>query len=155
VPVMARMKPCFACCHPYPCMTAHGRASTATGASSRASSVRIIGGWFLSARLVWGAWLGNHGVAMSVNRICGASERRHVRRHRCPPTNATLTVPDWVASATVPVPEDEVEDADEAFVPLPSSGRVYIGQRRVRLGDATPGGRLRFDALVRYVQDVA
>jgi acyl-ACP thioesterase len=45
--------------------------------------------------------------------------------------------------------------ADEPFVPLPATGRVYQGQRRVRLGDASPGGRLRFDALVRYLQDVA
>ena len=29
------------------------------------------------------------------------------------------------------------------------------GSARVRLGDASPGGRLRFDALVRYLQDVA
>ena len=42
-----------------------------------------------------------------------------------------------------------------AFVPVPAAGRVYQGQRRVRLGDASPGGRLRFDALVRYLQDVA
>lgn len=52
----------------------------------------------------------------------------------------------------MPVPRDE---AAEGFVSLPSTGRVYVGQRRVRLGDATPAGRLRFDALVRYVQDVA
>jgi acyl-ACP thioesterase len=38
---------------------------------------------------------------------------------------------------------------------VPAAGRVYQGQRRVRLGDASPGGRLRFDALVRYLQDVA
>ena len=44
---------------------------------------------------------------------------------------------------------------DEAFVPVSAAGRVYQGQRRVRLGDASPGGRLRFDALVRYLQDVA
>ena len=45
--------------------------------------------------------------------------------------------------------------ADKTFVPVPAVGRVYHGQRRVRLGDASPGGRLRFDALVRYLQDVA
>jgi len=46
--------------------------------------------------------------------------------------------------------------ADEpSFVPRPTTGRVYVGERRVRLGDATPSGRLRFDALVRYLQDVA
>jgi acyl-ACP thioesterase len=41
------------------------------------------------------------------------------------------------------------------LVPLPDVGRVHRGRRRVRLGDASPGGRLRFDALVRYLQDVA
>jgi acyl-ACP thioesterase len=43
----------------------------------------------------------------------------------------------------------------DSFVPRPAVGRVYEGRRRVRLGDATPAGRLRFDALVRYLQDVA
>ena len=42
------------------------------------------------------------------------------------------------------------------LVPVPAVGRVaHGGRRRVRLGDASPGGRLRFDALVRYLQDVA
>jgi acyl-ACP thioesterase len=41
------------------------------------------------------------------------------------------------------------------LVPVPAVGRVHRGRRRVRLGDASPGGRLRFDALVRYLQDVA
>jgi len=45
--------------------------------------------------------------------------------------------------------------ADRSFVPLPASGRLFTAERRVRLGDATPGGRLRLDALVRYLQDVA
>lgn len=44
---------------------------------------------------------------------------------------------------------------DVELVPLPASGRVFTGVRRVRLGDASPGGRLRFDALVRYLQDVS
>jgi acyl-ACP thioesterase len=43
----------------------------------------------------------------------------------------------------------------DGFVPVPVVGRVYQGRRRVRLGDASPAGRLRFDALVRYLQDVA
>ena len=34
-------------------------------------------------------------------------------------------------------------------------GRVFTGRRRVRTGDASPGGRLRFDALARYLQDVS
>jgi acyl-ACP thioesterase len=44
---------------------------------------------------------------------------------------------------------------DPVTVPLPAPGRIYTGQRRVRLGDASPGGRLRFDALARYLQDVS
>ena len=43
----------------------------------------------------------------------------------------------------------------EALVPEPASGRVYRGERRVRLGDADPTGRLRFDACARYLHDVS
>ncbi|HEY1734060.1 MAG TPA: acyl-ACP thioesterase domain-containing protein, partial [Acidimicrobiales bacterium] len=39
--------------------------------------------------------------------------------------------------------------------PLPGRGRVFTAGRRVRLGDALPSGRLRLDALARYLQDVA
>ena len=35
------------------------------------------------------------------------------------------------------------------------AGRSYTARRRVRLGDATPNGRLRLDAVARYLQDVA
>jgi acyl-ACP thioesterase len=45
--------------------------------------------------------------------------------------------------------------AAPVLVPVPTVGRVYVATRRARLGDATPGGRLRLDALVRYLQDVA
>jgi acyl-ACP thioesterase len=41
------------------------------------------------------------------------------------------------------------------MVPLPDTGRVFTGQRRVRLGDVDPSGRLRLDALTRYTQDVS
>lgn len=41
------------------------------------------------------------------------------------------------------------------FVPLPARGRRFTHERRVRLGDVTASGRLRLDALVRYLQDVA
>jgi acyl-ACP thioesterase len=34
-------------------------------------------------------------------------------------------------------------------------GRVYTGRRRVRVGDASIGGRLRLDALACYLQDVS
>ncbi len=37
----------------------------------------------------------------------------------------------------------------------PSATRSYTGHRRVRLGDADSTGRLRFDALTRYTQDVS
>ena len=40
-------------------------------------------------------------------------------------------------------------------MPVPDRGRVFRARRRVRLGDADPSGRLRLDALARYVQDVA
>src|SRR3954464_4753129 len=45
--------------------------------------------------------------------------------------------------------------ADPLALPPPARGRVYRGGRRVRLGDASPGGRLRLDALARYLQDVS
>lgn len=40
-------------------------------------------------------------------------------------------------------------------MPDPSSGRVFGGSRVVRATDVTPAGRLRLDALTRYLQDVA
>jgi acyl-ACP thioesterase len=41
------------------------------------------------------------------------------------------------------------------FVGLPSRGRVFRVGRRVHLGDVDAAGRLRFEALARYLQDVA
>ncbi|MFP4513301.1 MAG: acyl-[acyl-carrier-protein] thioesterase [Acidimicrobiales bacterium] len=46
-------------------------------------------------------------------------------------------------------------DADDQVVPLPASGRIFSHRRRVRLGDVSPNGRLRLDALARFVQDVS
>jgi acyl-ACP thioesterase len=46
-----------------------------------------------------------------------------------------------------------VLDAD--LVALPAKGRVFARRRRVRLGDVSPGGRLRLDAFARYLQDVS
>lgn len=40
------------------------------------------------------------------------------------------------------------------LVPRPPSGRVFETTRRVRVADADPGGRLRLDAVARFVQDV-
>jgi acyl-ACP thioesterase len=41
------------------------------------------------------------------------------------------------------------------LVTPPSSGRVHHGSAVVRLGDSSPGGRARLDALARLLQDVA
>lgn len=41
------------------------------------------------------------------------------------------------------------------MVPVPETGRRHTGRRRVRWGDADRHGRLRLDALARYLQDVA
>jgi acyl-ACP thioesterase len=41
------------------------------------------------------------------------------------------------------------------FVRLPQNGRRFTHERKVRLGDVTTSGRLRLDALARYLQDVA
>jgi acyl-ACP thioesterase len=45
---------------------------------------------------------------------------------------------------------------DLGLVPRPRSGRVFEGSARpVRLGDVRPSGRLRLDAVARYLQDVS
>jgi acyl-ACP thioesterase len=41
------------------------------------------------------------------------------------------------------------------LVPLPASGRTFTVERRVRWGDTDTTGRLRLDALARFLQDVA
>jgi len=41
------------------------------------------------------------------------------------------------------------------MVGLPAAGRTFTGSRRVRLGDCSPGGRLRLDAAARYLQDLS
>ncbi len=41
------------------------------------------------------------------------------------------------------------------WVPRPTRGRLVTVGRRVQLGDAGPSGRLRPDAVVRFLQDVA
>ncbi len=47
--------------------------------------------------------------------------------------------------------------ADDGAPLLPElpEGRVFVGRRKVRLGDVDPDGRLRFDGLTRYTQDVS
>lgn len=46
-------------------------------------------------------------------------------------------------------------DPDDGCVAPRGVGRTYTGRRRVRLGDVSPNGRLRLDALARFVQDVS
>lgn len=41
------------------------------------------------------------------------------------------------------------------FVDRPTFGRVFTGARPVRLGDVDARARLRFDAIARYLQDIA
>ncbi len=50
-----------------------------------------------------------------------------------------------------------VEDTgDQRFMAaVPVVGRTYSAQRLVRLGDVDAGGRLRLDAVARYLQDIA
>jgi len=48
-----------------------------------------------------------------------------------------------------------VEPGLRSLVPRPDGGRVFVGERRVRLSDADSLGRLRLDAVARYLQDVA
>lgn len=47
------------------------------------------------------------------------------------------------------------QHASLEFPPRPANGRVFTAARRVRLGDVSPRGRLRLDACVRYLQDIA
>jgi acyl-ACP thioesterase len=43
----------------------------------------------------------------------------------------------------------------DALVPIPASGRTFASRRRVRLSDMDVRGRLRLDAVARYLQDIA
>jgi acyl-ACP thioesterase len=47
------------------------------------------------------------------------------------------------------------EPGADRLVPPPTTGRVHRSSRRTRIGDVSPEGRTRFDALARYLQDVA
>jgi acyl-ACP thioesterase len=46
-------------------------------------------------------------------------------------------------------------NATPMYLRFPGHGRLFTSERRVRLGDTTPRGRLRLDAIARYLQDVA
>jgi acyl-ACP thioesterase len=52
-------------------------------------------------------------------------------------------------------PADVPPEQGEHLVSRPTSGRTFVGTRRVRFGDLSPGGRLRLDAVARYLQDVS
>ena len=61
---------------------------------------------------------------------------------------------------TVPAVDDRIvppvtEIGATTLPSPPASGRVLAAARRVRLGDVSPRGRARLDALARYLQDVA
>jgi acyl-ACP thioesterase len=43
----------------------------------------------------------------------------------------------------------------EAFVPIPAAGRTFAESRRVRLTDMDARGRLRLDAVARFLQEIA
>jgi acyl-ACP thioesterase len=45
-------------------------------------------------------------------------------------------------------------EIDTPLVPLPEKGRIYRARRKVRLGDAAPSKRMRFDAFARFLQDL-
>jgi acyl-ACP thioesterase len=53
------------------------------------------------------------------------------------------------------MPPEAAAPPPDGFLPLPAAGRVLAGGYPIRSTDVTPGGRLRFDALARYLQDVA
>jgi acyl-ACP thioesterase len=43
----------------------------------------------------------------------------------------------------------------DTLVPVPEQGRAFRAQRRVRLADLDAGGRVRLDAVARFLQDIA
>jgi acyl-ACP thioesterase len=44
---------------------------------------------------------------------------------------------------------------ESPLVPKPGAGRIFRSQRTIRLADVAVDGRLRLDAMARYMQDVA
>ncbi len=43
----------------------------------------------------------------------------------------------------------------DTTIPIPASGRTFTSTRRIRLSDMDAAGRVRLDALARYLQDIA
>jgi len=60
-----------------------------------------------------------------------------------------------VAGTSPQGPPGPVASSVPVFVPDPADGRVFAVSRAVRSTEVTPEGRLRFDALARYLQDAA
>jgi acyl-ACP thioesterase len=60
-----------------------------------------------------------------------------------------------VARVATPDAPTRKPNGGDALLPVPNAGRVFRAGRRVRLGDVDPIGRLRLDALARYLQDVS
>ena len=58
-------------------------------------------------------------------------------------------------SSDVVSPDGAEPAAFEDMVPVPAQGRRFGAKRSARLGDVTPKGRLRLDAVARYLQDIA
>jgi len=51
--------------------------------------------------------------------------------------------------------DDPIGQQHEELVERPDVGRIFETRRRVRLGDCSPGGRMRLDACARFLQDIA
>ncbi len=67
-----------------------------------------------------------------------------------------MTASDGVAGSEPVARSDERRSRpDPELVPPPTVGRIFRAGRGVRLGDVRPSGRVRLDALARYLQDVA
>ena len=79
------------------------------------------------------------------SRSSGRSIRGLVRAPRCPARARA----EAGGSVLLQMPDDPL------LIPVPVEGRRFVARRAVRLGDASPGGRLRLDAIARYLQDVA
>lgn len=60
-----------------------------------------------------------------------------------------------IKSGTVVFVSDTTNSPPQPLPEMAAAGRSFSGERKVRLGDVERSGRLRFDALTRYTQDVS
>src|SRR5690606_8940486 len=102
-----------------------------------------------SANQVVSAGLHRHGASGVAPRPGAEDVATAPRRRRRRQPIYFADLPGWQHRA--------VEDTgDQRFMaPVPVVGRTYSAQRLVRLGDVDAGGRLRLDAVARYLQDIA